>query len=62
MFSNDGTEIVTTALNENIYLFDTNVNFEREYGYKYLAAPRHVRAKKEKVGGWRIWEGSHTRF
>lgn len=41
---------MTTALNDNIYLYDTNVNFEKEYGYKYLE-PRPRYKDDEGHGG-----------
>lgn len=34
--SKDGTGIVGTALNDNIYEFDTSENFEKKCGYVYL--------------------------
>lgn len=34
-FSKDGTDIASTALNDSIYVYDTNVNFEKDLGVEY---------------------------
>jgi WD40 repeat protein len=42
-FSKDGTEIIATCLDDNIYLFDTDANFEEYYDYRTGRRPTRKR-------------------
>eukprot|EP00698_Gefionella_okellyi_P010734 TRINITY_DN2803_c0_g2_i1.p1 TRINITY_DN2803_c0_g2~~TRINITY_DN2803_c0_g2_i1.p1 ORF type:complete len:548 (+),score=82.56 TRINITY_DN2803_c0_g2_i1:204-1847(+) len=49
VFSRDGTKIACTLLCDNVYVFDTYVNFEQKYNLDYMAvrSPTDVSAGRE---------------
>jgi len=52
VYSNDGSEIVATALKDFIYVFDSNRNFEKEYGLDYFTEDTEKNLEKlRKIGG-----------
>jgi len=46
VFSKDGTEIVATALNNFIYVFDVNTNYAQLYNMDYFAMQPQKRARR----------------
>jgi len=46
VFSKDGTEIVATALNNFIYVFDVNTNFAKLYNMDYFGQPPQKRPRR----------------
>jgi len=46
VFSKDGTEIVATALNNFIYVFDVNTNFAKLYDMDYFGQPPQKRPRR----------------
>jgi WD40 repeat protein len=50
VYSRDGTQIVSTSLNDHIYVFDVNRNYEKEYNLDYFAT---FEERRRQIRAWR---------